>query len=397
MVNDNLTHETEFDFSVFENTGKYNTKVKITEEDRKGGLKILCKEPYAQELYDKMKAYESQTGERIHAMKDLVEGGIYQVVAKQISFEDRMITVNEVNSGTQIDIPFREFSREIESLTRGEGLNFKVMVTKSTGSNEFIGSERKCLSVNYKAELVQHLESDTWFEVKILKLIKGGYLAKYKDSIECFIPGSHAAANIIRDFNKLIGKTINAMVDNYDQNNDLFILSYKKYIQHSMPQMVSELEFGKQYTGILTNNPYDFGVFVEFEDYFTGLIHSTEFENYDSVKRNLKSGDEISFYIKNVTRKGKQYRIVLTLDPATIDSEKRQWSDLRDRTENKVFEYDVDSKSNSIKIHIDGELYEVTLRRKDLERNLSLYPKVRVSKVDPINKNLKFEFVETSN
>ena len=43
MVNDNLTHETEFDFSVFENTGKYNTKVKITEEDRKAGLKILCK------------------------------------------------------------------------------------------------------------------------------------------------------------------------------------------------------------------------------------------------------------------------------------------------------------------------------------------------------------------
>lgn len=397
MVNDNLQQETEFDFSIFENNGKYNTRVKITEDDRKAGLKILCKEHYAQDLYDKMKAYELQSGESIHAMKDLVKEGIYEVVAKQISFEDRIIIASEVRSGTRIEIPFREFSREIESLTRGEGLNFKVMIIRSTGSNEFIGSERKCLTINYRSELTQHLENNTWFEVKILKLIKGGYLAKYKDSIECFIPGSHAAANIIRDFNKLIGKTINAMVDNYDQNNNLFILSYKKYIQHSMPQMVSELEFGKQYTGILTNNPYDFGVFVEFEDYFTGLIHSTEFENYDNVRRTLKSGDEINFYIKNVTRKGKQYRIVLTLDPTTIDFEKKQWSDLRDRTENKVFEYDVDSKSNSIKIHIDGELYEVTLRRKDLEKNLSLYPRVRVSKVDPINKNLKFEFVETSN
>jgi predicted RNA-binding protein with RPS1 domain len=161
-----------------------------------------------------------------------------------------------------------------------------------------------------------------------------------------------------------------------------------------MPTMVSELEFGRQYTGTLTNNPYDFGVFVEFEDYFTGLIHSTEFEDYNSAKRSLRSGDEINFYIKNVTKKGKQYRIVLTLDPDSIDSEKKQWSDLRDRTENKVFEYDVDSSSNSIKIHIDNDLYEVTLRRRDLERNLSLYPKVRVSSVDPINKNLKFEFVE---
>jgi hypothetical protein len=55
MINYNLKQEDQFDFSVFENTGKYNTKVKIAEEDRKAGLKILCKESYAQELYDAMK------------------------------------------------------------------------------------------------------------------------------------------------------------------------------------------------------------------------------------------------------------------------------------------------------------------------------------------------------
>lgn len=394
MINDNLKQEEQFDFSVFENTGKYNTTIKITEEDHKAGLKILCKESYAQDLYNAMKKYEKSTSIKIHAVKDLILGEIYSVTAKQISFENRIITAHENNSGTRIDIPFREFSREIESLTRGEGIEFKVMITKSTNSNEFIGSEKKCLSVNHRAELNQHLENDTWFEVKIVKLIKGGYLAKYKDSIECFIPGSHAAANIIRDFDKLIGKTINVMVDNYDASNDLYILSYKKYIQHSMQYMISELEFGKQYTGILTNNPYDFGIFVEFEDYFTGLIHSTEFENYENIKRTLKSGDEINFYVKNVTRKGKQYRIVLTLDPNTIDFEKKQWSDFRNRIENKVFDYDVESNSNSIKIHIDDELYEVTLKRTDLDRNLSLYPRVKVLKVDPINKNLKFEFVE---
>ena len=38
--------------------------------------------------------------------------------------------------------------------------------------------------------------------------------------------------------------------------------------------------------------------------------------------------------------------------------------------------------------------YEVSLRRKDLERNLNQFPQVRVFKVDPINKRLKFEFVE---
>lgn len=394
-MNSNIESTQDFDWDLYEDNGKYNTRVKITEEDRKAGVKVLCKEPYAQELYDKMKEFEGRTGRPVHAVKDLIEGGVYEVTAKQISFQEKIIVAHENTSGTQIEIPFKEFSRSVDALARGEGLDFNVMVTRGTGSNEYVGSERKCVSINNTAELNHHLENQTWFEVKVTKLIKGGYIAKYKDSIDCFIPGSHAAANIIRDFNKLIGQTINVMVDNYDANNDLYILSYKKYIEHSMQYRVSDLEFGKEYTGTLTTSPYDFGIFVEFEDYFTGLIHSTEFEDYAKIKKSYRTGDEIKFYIKNVTKKNKQYRIVLTLDPDSIDSEKKQWSDLRTRTENKSFEYDVDSKSNSIKIHIDKESsYEVTLRRKDLERNLSLYPMVRVSKVDPINKNLKFEFVE---
>lgn len=383
----------EFDWSSYENTGRYNNSVKISDEDRKAGRKIMCKEPYAQELYDMMKEYEESTGLSTHVSKDLVEGGIYSVTAKQIAFDDQVILVQEDNSGVQIEVPFKEFSRDVKSLMSGENLEFNVMVIKGSKANEFVGSEKRCVKINHKQELSDHLDNNSWFEVKVVSLIKGGYIAKYKDSIDCFIPGSHAAANIIRDFNKLIGKTINVMVDNYDANNDLFILSYKKYIQHSMPYRVSELEFGRKYTGTLTAKPYDFGIFVEFDDYFTGLIHSTEFENYNEIRKTLKPGDNIDFYVKNVTKKGKQYRIVLTMDPDTIDSEKKHWSDLRDRTQDQIFEYEVDSSSNSIKIHVGEESYSVTLKRRDLDKNLSLYPRVKVSKVDPINKNLKFEFV----
>jgi predicted RNA-binding protein with RPS1 domain len=383
----------EFDWSSYENTGRYNNSVKISDEDKKAGLKIMCKEPYAQELYDKMKEYEESTGVSTHTSKDLVEGGIYRVTAKQIAFDDQSIWVQEDNSGAQIEVPFKEFSRDVKSLMNGENLEFNVMVIKGSKANEFVGSEKRCVKINHKQELNDHLDNNDWFEVKVVSLIKGGYIAKYKDSIDCFIPGSHAAANIIRDFNKLIGKTINVMVDNYDSNNDLFILSYKKYIQHSMQYRVSDLEFGRKYTGTLTAKPYDFGIFVEFDDYFTGLIHSTEFENYNEIRKTLKPGDNIDFYIKNVTKKGKQYRVVLTMDPETIDSEKKHWSDLRDRTQDQSFEYEVDSSSNSIKIHVGTESYEVTLKRRDLDKNLSLYPRVKVSKVDPINKNLKFEFV----
>lgn len=386
-----------FDWDVLESSAKgFNTKVVLTEEDKAAGVKILCHEPYAQELYDKMKAYERETGLSTHACKDLDINGIYEVRALSISFDEKLIYTEEVSSGVEIVIPFKEFASSIEDLTKGENLVFSAMITRLDRAGGYVGSEKKCVSINYRKELFKNFETNKWFEVKIKKLIKGGYVAMYRDNLECFIPGSHAGANVIREFSKLLGKTINVMVDNYDTSNDLFILSYKKYIKQSMPLKISDLQFGKEYTGTLTNKPYEFGVFVEFEDYYTGLIHSSEFENYSEIKNTLNAGDEIKFYIKNVTKKKNEYRIVLTLNEQDIDSEKRQWDDLRSRTENKTFDYDVDSKSNSIKIHIDGDSYDVTLRRKDLEKNLSLYPKVKVSKVDPVNKSLKFEFVDGS-
>lgn len=373
---------------------KYNTSLKLTEEDQKSNIKIYCQEPYAQELYDKMKAWEQENDISLHQCKDLEVGNIYEVLAKKISFEDRLIFTEEVNTKVEITIPFKEFSRSTDELTRGENLKFHAMVYKLDRQGGFTGSERKCAAINYKKELVEHQNNKTWFEVHIIKLIKGGYLAKYKDSVECFIPGSHAGANVIRDFNKLLNKRINVMVDNYDQSNDLFILSYKKYIARSMPEKVTDLKFGHKYTGTLTNKPYDFGVFVEFEDYYTGLIHSSEFENYNEIKKTYKSGDEIDFYVKNVTNKGKNYRIVLTLNEGSIDPDKKEWDNLREQTENKKFDYLINSKNNSISIQIDDMSYEVSLRRKDLERNLNQFPQVRVFKVDPINKRLKFEFVE---
>jgi ribosomal protein S1 len=263
-----------------------------------------------------------------------------------------------------------------------------------TQHGEFLASEKKALSIAYKQDLFDHLKNNTWFDVKITKLIKGGYLAIYNKEIECFIPGSHAAANVVHNFSDLLGKTLTVMVDNYDTANDLFILSYKKYITTSMPVMISELQFDREYVGTLTNRPYDFGVFVEFENYYTGLVHKSEFENYDEVCKKMKSGDKLNVYVKDVTSKNGQYRIVLTLNPEQVNNEKLQWQTLRNRTENQSFRYSISEANNSISIDIDGENFEVALRRKDLERNLNKYPLVKVFKVDPINKRLKFEFVE---
>lgn len=383
-----------FDDSIFQNTGKYNTLIKLTEEDTKNRVKVFCKEPYAQALYDAMIAYDKSSG-ITEFNKDLTEGQVYKVRAKTISAQDRMIYAEESNSKCMVSIPFREYSKSLDNLAKGhEKLEFLVTLYKVTQHGEFLASEKKALSISYKQELFDHLKNNTWFDVKITKLIKGGYLAIYNKEIECFIPGSHAAANVVHNFSDLLGKTLTVMVDNYDTANNLFILSYKKYVTASMPVMISELQFDKEYVGTLTNRPYDFGVFIEFENYYTGLVHKSEFENYDEVLKKMKSGDKLNVYVKDVTSKNGQYRIVLTLNPEQVNNEKLQWQTLRNRTENQSFRYSISESNNSISIEIDGENFEVALRRKDLERNLNKYPLVKVFKVDPINKRLKFEFVE---
>jgi ribosomal protein S1 len=194
----------------------------------------------------------------------------------------------------------------------------------------------------------------------------------------------------------MLNKTLTVMVDNYDQANDLFILSYKKYVTHSMPTMIENLDFNREYTGTLTNKPYDFGVFVEIDGYFTGLVHQTEFDDYETIKRTLRTGDSLNVYVKDITSKGGQFRIVLTLNPESVNTEKLAWQQLREKTESRRFAYEVNTKKNSISIDIDGENYEVSLKRKDLENNINKFPYVRVSRVDILNKSLKFEFVEDS-
>jgi ribosomal protein S1 len=375
----------------FKTVGKYNTSVKLTPEDAKARVKIYCHEPYAQELYDLMVEHEKNS--KVFT-KDLKENNVYKVRANTISFNDKIIYAEEIISQTPVIIPFREYSRDLESLAQGENRDFLIIVYKSTKHGEHFGSERKALSISYKQELFDSLNNNQWFDVTITKLIKGGYLALYKKEIECFIPGSHAAANVVHNFNDMLNKTLTVMVDNYDQSNDLFILSYKKYVAQSMPIMIENLSFSQEYTGVLTNKPYDFGVFVEIDGYFTGLVHKSEFKDYETIRKTLRTGDTLNVYVKDITSKAGQFRVVLTLDSENINPEKIAWQNLKQKTENQCFTYEIDAKKNSISIDIDGEKYEVSLKRKELEKNLSRFPYVRVSKVDILNKSLKFEFVE---
>jgi ribosomal protein S1 len=99
------------------------------------------------------------------------------------------------------------------------------------------------------------------------------------------------------------------MIEGYVEAKDIFIVSYKKYLNKIMESKIQELDLTKKYKGYVTGTS-EFGVFVEWEEVYTGLIHKTEF-NEESNITSIHPGDEIEFYVKEIKDNN---RLTLTLE-----------------------------------------------------------------------------------
>jgi len=125
--------------------------------------------------------------------------------------------------------------------------------------------------------------------------------------IKCFLPGSLAAANRILDFSAYVGKQIMVMVETYDEKRDIFVVSFKKYLRHVIEDKVQDLTFTDEYTGTVTGTSHA-GVFVEWNEFYTGLIPAEEFPNNEHL--NLSAGETVNFRVSDLKN---SQRIVLTL------------------------------------------------------------------------------------
>ncbi len=99
------------------------------------------------------------------------------------------------------------------------------------------------------------------------------------------------------------------MIEGYVPAKDIFIVSYKKYLNKIMDSKIQELDLTKKYKGYVTGTS-DFGVFVEWDSVYTGLIHKTEFQD-ESYISDLTPGREVEFYVKEIKENN---RLTLTLD-----------------------------------------------------------------------------------
>ena len=292
-----------------------------------GHTKIYSHEGYASALYA---LYRGANPQILEFSKDLEDGRIYKF---KISSLNESGALGYTDSGQTIFIDLKKERKDavrlgIEEIDFRVSYEFEAIIREINGT--YYGSVVECYVQGLKVEFFAQIkEASVAYPAKVESINKGGFLVDIS-GVKCFLPGSLAAANKITDFESYLEKTIYVMIDGYVAQKDIFVVSFKKYLNKIMDQKIQELDLTKRYKGCVTGSS-PFGLFVEWEDVYTGLIHKTEFE--DQIVQGFTPGDEIEFYVKEVKEDNK-----LTLTFGAPVEKTVKIYEIKDQVENGTIE-----------------------------------------------------------
>jgi predicted RNA-binding protein with RPS1 domain len=285
---------------------------------------VYCQEDYALAMYEKMMGYGIK-------YKDFEHGDITFVT--NIRPAQETTAIFELDNGLLLKFDLSTEKRFCE-LYNIDPLQFNDLMMFDDIRSDFINNGIYVMLLgsamtDVKGDLVKgHIykmqqeffqqikEPTSAYIAKVKSLNKGGFIVDVS-GVEAFLPGGLAAANKIIDFSEYQDKEIPVMIEDYLTDSETFVVSNKKYLHHILEQEIPKLDLTQLYTGHVTGTT-KFGIFVEFDEIFTGLLHTSKMNKETLQKfknREYKPGVEISVWIKEVTTKNK---LILTEEDPNI-------------------------------------------------------------------------------
>jgi ribosomal protein S1 len=118
----------------------------------------------------------------------------------------------------------------------------------------------------------------------------------------------------------LVGKELIVMPITYSNEKQTIVVSHREYLRTMIPSTVESLRenIKDHITGFVTGTT-KFGIFAEFNECLTGLIPKNEIDEETLAKfenREIKPGDEISFWTKEIISEKK---IILSQQGPKVD------------------------------------------------------------------------------
>jgi len=174
------------------------------------------------------------------------------------------------------------------------------------------GSITELIKMNVHNKLKTYYEDKLPLIAKVKELIPAGYMLDiYMDNvtIDAFMPNTLADVNKLANPESIIGETLNVMLETLQQEKGVYVVSRRKYLKTLIPEEIKKLKKDIIYTGEVTGTT-PFGVFVQFNNCLTGMIHKMNVnEEWQNKWIQILPGMVIDFYVKEIT---KSKKIILT-------------------------------------------------------------------------------------
>ena len=191
-----------------------------------------------------------------------------------------------------------------------------ILISSINHDNFYIkGSLSDLYESRAHAEL-KSLKEGSSVTAHVLSTNPAGYdveLSKGGATLPGFMPNTLAGINKLPDPESIVGDKMEVMIESYAEQEGTYIVSRRKYLKSLIPEAIKSLNYEDTYTGYVTGTA-KFGVFVEFNECLTGMIHKANInpEWQDRISE-IKPGFEIDFYIKEViNQRNRDPKIILT-------------------------------------------------------------------------------------
>jgi len=289
-----------------------------------------------------------------------------------------------------LDVGFKDYIRVerrgdelkvAQNLQIGEDINVAIMNVAYTPEFSIQGSIVAIAEKEAKVSMKQKMINKAPVMATVREMNPAGYILEVVESnvtLIGFMPNTLAGANKIFDPESIVGETMEVMIESYSRDKGTYILSRKRFLESLIKGSIQELQIGETdvpYTGRITGAK-KFGVFVEFNNCLTGMIHEANFNTealeslgIDGIE-NIPPGTEIDFYVKEVLNNN---RIILTQNfkPSLWDTIK-----IDDVVEGTV----KSSKPFGVLVKLDGETQGLihSSELKNSNRKLNYGDKIQV-------------------
>lgn len=237
-----------------------------------------------------------------------VEGQVVSAKYKGLSRDSFLFSVEGYKDDIRVDCKVSE-AKYLKNLNVGDVID--VLISKINHDNFLIKGSIAELYESRAHQNLRSLEEGQSVTAYVKSINPAGYDVEIiHDGVTLygFMPNTLAGINKLYDPNSIVGKTFEVMIESYSEQEGTYIVSRRKYLQSLIPSAIKQLKYGEVYSGHVTGTT-PFGIFVEFNECLTGMIHKANVNpEWQDKLTSIKPGFNIEFYVKEVIKD----KIILT-------------------------------------------------------------------------------------